>query len=146
MDQHRVARPQLLAELADRLQKRLALNIAHGPADFDNGDPVFLRRPCLIKPGFDLVGDMRDHLDRPSAEISVAFLLEDRPVNLSCGHIGILIQALVDKPFIMAQIQIRLRPVVRNKNLAVLNGIHGSRIDVDIGIKFLHGNLIASSL
>jgi hypothetical protein len=44
----------------------------------------------------------------------------------------------------MTQIQIRFRTVIGNKNLSVLDGVHGSRVYIDIGIEFLHGDLKAS--
>ena len=46
----------------------------------------------------------------------------------------------------MAQIQIRFRPVVRYKYFPVLVRAHGTRIDVDIRIEFLHRDLIAPAL
>ncbi len=87
----------------------------------------------------DLVGDMRDHLNGSAAEISPAFLLKNRPVDLPGGDVGILIQTLIDKTFIMSQIQIRLRAVVGHEDLAVLYRVHGAGVDVDVRVELLHG-------
>ena len=84
---------------------------------------------------------MGNHLHGAAAVISPAFLLENGPVNFSSGHIGIFVQTLIDEALIMPKIQVCFHAVVRNKDLAVLNGIHGAGIDVDIGIEFLHGDL-----
>ena len=40
----------------------------------------------------------------------------------------------------MTKIQVSLRAVVRDENFPVLDRIHGARVNVDIRIKFLHGN------
>ena len=44
----------------------------------------------------------------------------------------------------MSQIQIGFRTVISNEYFAVLDGIHGTRVDVDVWVKFLHGNFAAS--
>src|SRR5258708_585757 len=43
----------------------------------------------------------------------------------------------------MPQVQIRFRAVVRNKYFAVLERVHGSGIDVYVGVELLNGNVIA---
>ena len=62
------------------------------------------------------------------------------------GYIGVFGQTLINKTFIMSQIQICLRSVIRDKYFAVLNGIHSTWINIDVGVKFLHGNPVASGL
>ena len=146
MDQGHMIRAHLMAELADRFQKRLALDISHGSSHFDNGDPLLVRRFSSVKSAFDLIGDMGDYLYRSPAEISVAFFLQNRPVDLSCSHIGVPVQAFINKPLVMSQVQICFRPVVGDKDFTVLNGIHCTRIDIDVGIEFLHSHLIAPRL
>ena len=68
----RVAARQLLAELADRLEERQALDVADRAADLDEHEVeavVAVEHEVL-----DGVGDVRDHLDR-RAEIVAAPLL-----------------------------------------------------------------------
>ena len=144
MNQNGVFMTHLVLELPDGLQKWLALNVSYRTAHLDYGDPLFPIGAGLIKPALDFIGDMRNYLDGSSAVISPPLLLQHGPVNLSGGHIGILIQALIDESLIMSQIQIRLRSIVGDEYLAVLDRIHGSRIHIDIGIEFLHGYLVAS--
>ena len=45
----------------------------------------------------------------------------------------------------MTQIQIGLRAVLRDEHFAVLDGIHRAGIDIDIGVKFLHRDFVAST-
>ncbi len=44
----------------------------------------------------------------------------------------------------MSKIQIGLRAVVSDKHFAMLNRIHRSGVNVDIGVKFLHRDFIAA--
>ena len=89
---------------------------------------------------------MGDHLHGAAAVVSPALLLENGPVHLSRGDIGILAQALVDEALIMSQIQIGLRPVVGDEYFPVLDGIHGAGVYINVGIEFLHGDLEAPGL
>ena len=44
----------------------------------------------------------------------------------------------------MAKIQIGLGTVVGDEYLAVLNRVHGTRVNVDVGVKFLHGYFVTA--
>ena len=132
-----------MPKLPDSFQERLAFNIAYRTADFDDGDVRFRRARIPIETALNFIGNMWNNLYRTAAEISSPLLLEHRPVNLSGSHIGILIQTFVDEPLIMPQIQIRFRPIVSDEHFPVLDRVHGSGVDINIGVKFLHGDLEA---
>ncbi len=40
----------------------------------------------------------------------------------------------------MPQIQVGFRAVLGDKDLAVLDGVHGAGIDIDVGVELLHGD------
>ncbi len=89
---------------------------------------------------------MRNHLHGAAQIFPVPLLVQDVPVHLSRGEIGIAIQILIDKALVMAQVQVRLRAVLRDEHLAVLIRTHGSRIDIDVRIQFLGGHLVPPGL
>src|ERR1700687_4880776 len=72
MDVGGAAARQLVAELADRLEERQALDVADRAADLAQHEIVAL--VALADEFLDRVGDVRDHLDG-SAEIVAAPLL-----------------------------------------------------------------------
>ena len=163
MDHAGIVGPLLLLELTDGFKERLGLNVADRSADLNDGNRHILRTDfhirslfllrlfcriglLCIESGLNLVGDMRNHLNGSSAVISMSFLIDDGPVHLSGGDVGIVIQILVDKTLIVSKIQIRFRSVVRYKHLPVLNRIHRAGIHIQIRIKLLHGDMIASRL
>ena len=134
----------IMLELTDGFQERLALNITDCTANLDDGNSVFVCGFCSVKTTLDLVGNMRDHLNGTSAEITMTLFLKNRPVNLTGCHIGIFVKAFINETFIMSKVKICLCTVIGYKNLSMLNGIHSSRVNIDVGIKFLHGHLIPS--
>ncbi len=143
MNQYGILPANLELELPDGLQEGLALNIPHRSPDLNDGDGLLLFRYCLVDPVLDLIGDVGNHLDSAPAVIPMAFLVQHGPVDLSRGHIGIGIQALIDKPLVMSQIQVCLRAIICNEHLPMLNRIHGTGIHIDIGIELLHGNVVS---
>jgi len=146
MDVDGVFPSHLQSHLPGRLQKRLGFDIAGGAADLGD-DHV---RPSLAAHGvnkvLDLVGNMGDDLHRLPQILAPALLVEHVPVDLAGGEIGVFVQILVDEPLVVAQIQIRLGPVVGDVDLAVLIGAHGAGIHIDIGVQLLGRHLQTSGL
>ena len=148
-----------LHELADGLVDGLGFDIAHRAAHLDDRDgglvrPLgclavrgFLRPPGFhVEPALDLVGHMGNDLHRSAAVISAALLIQYGPVYFARGHVGVVIQALVDEALVVPQVQVCLRPVVGHENFAVLDRVHGARVHVEIGVELLHGHFAAARL
>ena len=136
----------IMLKLADGFQKRLTLNVTHRSSHLDDGDPCIIGSVIPVKTALDLIGNMRNDLYGSPSKVTPALLLQHRPVDLSCGDIGVLIQTLINKTFIVPQIQICLCTVICNKHLSMLNGIHRTRININIRIKFLHCDLVSPRL
>ena len=89
---------------------------------------AFVCSPTAINEALDLIGDMGDHLHGAAAGTPLdAPCCSTFQYTLPVVRLEYLIQVLVDEPLIMAQIQIRLRTVLRDIDLAVLIGAHGAR-------------------
>ena len=143
MDKNDIFTSLFVLELADRFEERLAFDISYGTADLNDGDFRIFCNRITVETALDFIGDVRDDLDRPAAEISPPFFLQYGPVDLSGGDVGVFSQAFVYETLIMPQIQICLSPVICDKDFSVLNRIHCSRVDINVRIKFLHGDCIA---
>ena len=61
--------------------------------------------------------------------------------TLPVVRLEILVQVFVDEALIVAQVQIGLRAVLGDVDLAVLIGAHGAGVDVDVGVQLLGGDL-----
>jgi len=89
---------------------------------------------------------MRNHLHRTSEIVTPAFLADYVSVNTTGGEIIAFKHGGTDVAFIMAQIQIGLGAIVGDKHLAMLKWAHGTRIHINIGIQFNHGDFKAARL
>lgn len=87
---------------------------------------------------------MRDHLDGFAQIVAVSLFGQHVPVHFSGGQIGKFVEVFVNKPFIMAQIQICFGAILGNEHLPVLIGAHSAGIHVNIRIQLLSGDLQAS--
>jgi len=77
---------------------------------------------------------------------ALTLLVQHIPVYLAGGQVGVFVQVFIDETLVMTQIQIGLGAVIGHEHLAVLQGAHGARVHVHIGIQFLAGHLQAAAL
>ena len=129
------------AHLPGRLQIGLALDVAGGAADLrdDHVGAGLLAHP--VDEFLDLIGDMGDDLHRLSQILSPALLVQYVPVHPPGGEVGEAVEVLVDEPFVVSQIQVRLQTVLGDVDLPVLIGTHGAGIHVDVRVQFLGRHL-----
>src|SRR5439155_15261382 len=85
----------------------------------------------------DLVRDVRDHLHGGAEELALPLLPQHRVPDRAGGVTRGARQVLVDKSFVVTDVEVRLRTVLRDEHLAVLEGAHRSRVDVEVGVEFL---------
>ena len=146
MDQDCIVRTNLVHELADGLQEWLALDITNRTADFDDGNLSISGGVVAVKTTLDLIGNVGNYLYSAATVIATTLLRQNSPVNLTCGYIGIFSQTFINETLVVAKIQISFRTVIGNEHFTMLDWIHGSRVNVDVRIKFLHGNFVATGL
>ena len=88
----------------------------------------------------DLVGDVRDHLHGAAEVVALALLLDDRAIDLACGEVAVAAQGGVGEALVVAEVEIGLSAVVEHVNFAVLERVHCSGIDVEVGIELLEND------
>ena len=140
VDVEHVAAPDVLAHLADRLEERQRLDVADGPADLDDDDvraPVARDAPDAL---LDLVGDVRDDLDRAAEVVAAPLLRDDGLVDAPGRDVRQLREVLVDEALVVAEVEVGLGAVVGDEDLAVLVRRHRARIHVDVGIELEDGD------
>ena len=133
--------------MADRLQERKALNVAHCAADFYDSH---VRRALALGQGkhgmLDLVGDVRDHLHGGAQIVAAPLFGNDVIVDGARGGVVFARHGHVEVALVVAQIKVGLGPVVGHENFAVLEGVHGARIHINIRIQLLNGHRQAARL
>ena len=75
--------------------------------------------------------------------LSPALLGDHVGIDPAGGQVGELVQVLVNKALVVAQVQVGFRPVLGHKDLAVLIRAHGARVHVDVRVQLLGGHLQA---
>ena len=80
---------------------------------------------------------MWDGLDGSPQILAGAFVGDHLGVNLSRSNVRQLSKLNVDESLVVAEVKVGLAPVVGDEHLAVLKGVHGPRVDVDVGVEFL---------
>ena len=144
MDHDAILMSDIQLKLTNGFHVRLALDIADSTANFDDRNLIVFCIWIAIETIFDFICNMRDDLNRMTAEIATALLVQDAPVNLSCCHVRTLVQTLIDKTLVVSKIQIGFCTVICYKYFAMLNWVHGSRIHIDIWIKFLADHFVSA--
>ena len=133
-------------DLTDSLDKRLAFDIAYRAADFGY-DHVGVRGLAdVVDKGLYLVRDVRNNLNGLTEVLAVALLVQNVPIDLTRGKVGILVQIFVDESLVVTQIEVGFRAVVGHEHLAVLKGAHSAGVDIDIRVELLRSDLITSAL
>src|SRR5207248_4604162 len=137
-----VVTAKLEADLPDRLEEGQRLDVAHRAADLDDRD-VGLARAALDE-RLDLVGDVRDDLDRAAEIVAAALLLDHRLVDLAGGEVVPAAHLRALEALVVPEIEVRLGAVLGHEHLAVLERAHRPRIDVDIRVQLDVGDADAA--
>ncbi len=121
-------------KLTNGFQKRETFIISHSAANLYNGNLCVIGLGIQSNVVLDHIGDMGNHLDRRAGINSVTLIFNDGMIYFSRSHITMFIQILIDKSFIMTNIQISFATVFSNKYFSVLVGVHGSGIHIQVRI------------
>jgi hypothetical protein len=80
---------------------------------------------------------VRDHLDGRAEVVTAALAPDHGVVDRARGDVGCPGGVLVREPLVVAEVEVGLRPVLGDEDLAVLEGAHRPRVYVDVGIELL---------
>ena len=146
VDVQHVRAADVLAHLADGLEERQRFDVADGPADLDDDDVRVAVARDAPDPLLDLVGDVRDDLDRAAEVVAAPLLGDDRLVDAAGRDVAELAQVLVDEPLVVTEVEVGLGAVIGDEDLAVLVRAHRARIHVDVRIELQDGDAQAACL
>src|SRR5665213_1040891 len=144
--EHHVLVTDQVPHLPDRFEERQRFDVADRSADLDDADVGAAPFGDARDVCFDLVGDVRDHLDGRAEIVAAALLLDHRLVDLARRHVVVTGQRLVDEALVMPEIQVGLGAILGDEDLAVLVRVHGPGVDVDVRIELLDRNRDAPTL
>ena len=115
---------------------------ADGSADLGDDD-VRLRIVLRLQThaALDLVRDVRDDLHRVAQVLAATLALDDARVDLPGRHVRCLREVHIEEALVMSDVEVSLSAVVGHEDLAVLERVHGSRINVEVRIELLHDDM-----
>ena len=129
-------------DLANRLKERQRLNVTDRSANFDDGNIGTVGTGLDLE--LDLIGDVRNNLNRFAEILATTLFFEHGVVNLTgreviaLGHLG------AGEALVMPQIEIGLGAVLGDENLSMLERTHRAGVDVDVGVKLEVGDFNAA--
>ena len=135
---------QLISKLADGFHERQPFDIADSAADLTQ-DEIVIVLPGK-REGLDLVRDVRNHLHRRAEIVPPPLFGDDVLIDTTGCNVVALMRRHPGKAFVMAQIQVRFRPIVRHIDFAMLIRGHRPWIDIEIGVELSNTDLVATRL
>ena len=135
---------QVVAELADRLEERQALDVADRAADLAEHEIEVL--VAVEDERLDGVGDVRDHLHRGAEIVAAALAGDDVLVDAAGGDVVHAVRRPAGEALVVAEVEVGLGAVVGDEDLAVLVGAHRPRIDVEVGVELPQAHAVAARL
>ncbi len=145
MDVADIVATDVKSELTDRLEEGQDLDVAHRAADLGDDDVDVVAHQS-IDPTLDLVGDVGNHLHRLAEIVTTPLGSDDRAVDRAGRPVGVGREVLIDEPLVVPEVEIGFAAIVGDEHLAVFEGVHRARIDVEIRVEFLHGDAEAAGL
>ena len=139
MDEETVLMSLLKGDLADGFDEWLSFNISDRAADFCDQDVGAGILGAHVYEMLDLICYVGNHLHCLSQIFPFALPVQYIPVDSAAGQVRVAGQVFIRETLIMAQIQVRFRPVVCDKDFAVLKRAHGTGIHIHIGVQLLGG-------
>ena len=141
MDEETVFSAYFKRDLAHCFNKRLRLNIAYSTSDFGDNHIGTRFLTYTVDKFLDFIGDVWNDLHGGAEIFTATFFIQYIPVNLTGSEIRVFVEILVNKTLIMAKIKIGLCTVFRYIYLTMLIRAHSTRVNIDIRIQLLSGNL-----
>src|SRR5262249_48262465 len=119
---------------------------AHRAADLTDHDVRGRRDGRGADPRLDLVRDVRDHLHRRTEELALSLFAQYGVPDRTGGVTRGTGQVLVDEALVVADVEVCLRAVLRDEDLAVLERAHRPGVDVEVRVELLGLDLQAARL
>ena len=102
--------------------------------------------PSSQHPPFDFVGDVGNHLNGLAEIVAMTFAVDDGLVDAPCGD-GVVAGGLyVGEALVVPQVEVGFHSVGGDVTLSVLVWVERAGVDVDVGVKLLDGDFVATRL
>jgi len=135
---------ELPTQLSNALDVWQGFNITHCSSNFGNDKIIFTLAAKRFDISFNFVGDMRNNLNGFSQIIATSFFFNHILINSAGGNVIGTMSFYIQKSFVVTKIEICFVSIHRNVTFSMFVWIQCSRIDINVRINFLVGNLKTS--
>ena len=132
--------------LSYSLKIRSTLNVANSSTDFSNNEIIMVFLSEQLNVALNLVGNMRHDLNGLSQIISPSLLIDNSLINTSCSQRVRLSGLNTSKALIVTKVKVGFHTVHGNITLTMFIRVKSSRVDVDVGVELLNGNVVPPCL
>ncbi len=152
MDESKVFVTDAELELTHGLDERSRLNVTDSTTKLDDADlgrfaaAIDGARSFPLDPVLNSIGQVRHDLDRLAEVVALSFLLNDLAIDLAGGDVVVTAEGDIEVSFVVTEVEIGLSSIVKNVDLTVLGGRHGTGIDVHVRIDLDGSNTKAEGL
>lgn len=126
-------------ELAGGLDVEFVFYVADGAAYFEEDDVRSFLFCDALPPVLDGVGHVGDELDGFAEVVSFSFFFADGGEDFSHGEVPGALARDAEESFVVAKVHVDFAAVVENEDFSVFDGVHRSRVDVEVPVAF-HGD------
>ena len=92
------------------------------------------------------IGDVGNHLHGTAQKVAATLAGDQALIDGAGRKVGIAGQVLINKALVMTQVQVGLVTILGNEDLTMLEGAHGTGVDVQIRVGLLHRYFVATRL
>ena len=133
-------------QLSDSFHVWGTLDVADGSANLGNHEVIVILLAEQLHVALDLVGDVRHHLDGFAEIVAATLLVNDCLVDTTCGE-RIRFRSLnAGESLVVSEVEVGLHTIYRYVALTMLVRVQCTRVDVDVWVKLLDSNVVASCL
>ena len=132
--------------LAYRLKERCALDVANRSSNLGDDEVVVILLAEILHVALYLVGDMRHHLYRLAEIVAVSLLVDHRLVYSSSGERVGPCCLNTRESFVVTEVEVGLHTVHGHIALPMLVWVERARVDIDVGVELLYGDVVSPCL
>ena len=133
-------------QLTDGLEEGVTLDVAHGTANLGDNEVVVAVLAQIEHVALDFVRDMGDDLYGLAKVVAAALLFDDALVDAAGGHIVVTGGLDTREAFVVAKVKVGFLTIVCHVAFAVLVGVERARVNVDVGVELLDGDIVTTCL
>ena len=128
---------RFVAKLSDCLKEWKDLDVADCSTNLRN-NYISIIRCNTTNTALNFIGDVWNYLNGLSQVITTTLCSQYCLINRTSCCVGTASEILVNEAFVVPKVKVSFAAIVSNKNFTMLKWVHRARVNVDVGIKFLH--------